>query len=99
DDRHLPSFPTRRSSELRVGTRHPYADRHGGGQGGVIHSHMEGNECPTKSSRNCARRTACSSSAWPPRPWSPAPWRSPAHQTARADRKSTRLNSSHVKIS
>src|SRR5690606_40357140 len=81
--RELPSFPTRRSSDL---------DRAGGGRPAL----------PRRGARRRGggarrRRTAQLPAAAATGPALAAARRGPGH--ARADRKSTRLNSSHVKIS
>src|SRR5439155_26024326 len=78
--RHLHSFPTRRSSDLK-----PSSDSRSSGCSRGL---------PPSGSRSATRwpssRYACTSSATEP------PARAPS---ARSDRKSTRLNSSHVAIS
>src|SRR5690606_42012041 len=86
---HLPSFPTRRSSDLAHGAQHTAL---GAGSGGDAEAAMQpfGSEygCGFRHGRAPARRRGCSEP--------PARWRV---FRSGLDRKSTRLNSSHVKIS
>src|SRR5699024_12130042 len=95
--RGLRCFPSRRSSDLATAgwTGHGGRDR----IGGVVHvgPPFEGDGCQDAagSCSNSCRELHDPPAAAPP----PTRWRRPSSTAAEADRKSTRLNSSHVSIS
>src|SRR5690606_41491831 len=89
DLRHLPSFPTRRSSDLHQGFLVPRTRGHRWPSG---HLALPRAKRETRRSVGHSRPNGIPSAAT-----APSSWTSPS-RSAR-DRKSTRLNSSHVKIS